>query len=139
MASGTPEIKAMLERGDYVEAMVRTVELYDYVSFVELEHLLEAYMPVEGNQAIAMGQDEDIIIWGGMSQAFRDLVLALLRSERVSREPSSTLTYLIDGKSISLPLAKRLPKGGYKTPHWLPICFRVASKAKITRRRKGAA
>jgi hypothetical protein len=65
------------------------------------------------------------VLWAGMSQAFAD-ALELLRSQgRVHVHGTSPLVYLIDGGMLRLPVAKRPPKGGYKQPHWVPVCLRT--------------
>jgi hypothetical protein len=44
----------------------------------------------------------------------------ILRAARkIHPVPTSRLTYIIDGKFLSLPIAKN--ERHYKKPHWLPV------------------
>lgn len=112
-------------RGDCADAVVSYIRLYDWVTFIELAKRFAPYITTEGDFEMTFGNDENLIIWSRMSQEFLALILRLLDEKRVFMHPSSRLTYMIDGRTLVLPTAERPPKGGYKTPHWLPICLRV--------------
>lgn len=108
-----------------VEALIELIRERDHVSFTELERVLdERSVPTKGNQAIFIGT-ENVILWAGMSPEFVEAVLGL--RGRAEPEPCDMLVYLIDGRLLSLPLAKRIPKHGYKEPHWVPAVFRLVS------------
>lgn len=117
--------KEHAERGDVAEAVVSYVRLYDWVTFIELSKRFAPYITTEGEFEMTFSNDDNLIIWQRMSQEFLALILRLLEEKRIFMHGSCRLTYLIDGGTLGLPTAERPPKGGYKTPHWLPICLRV--------------
>ena len=106
-----------------VMARVREV---DYVSLVEVERLLESHIDVRGDMVITLDTDPNCILWANVSEQFVDVFdRVTAHGDNTARmEPASRLTYLVDGKTLSLPLVQRPPKTGYKAPHWLPIYLR---------------
>lgn len=110
---------------DAIEAYVRQ---YDWVTFVELGRRLDPYFDLKGSWALEVAPN--VILWLGMSQQFVDAVEELRHAKRVWAWPSSFLTYMIDGGGLKLPLAKRIPKTGYKKERWLPVTLRVHEFAK---------
>ena len=110
------------EDGDFGEALAIYVETYRHVSFVELQQRLAPYMETSGDVELVMG-GANLVMWAGMSQGFVDAVLQAERNGRIQWEPASVLVYLIDGAVPSMPVAKRVPKGGYKAPRWLPVVW----------------
>lgn len=105
---------------DAIEAYIRQ---YDHVTFVELLSRLEPFADVRGDFGLELR--DNVVLWAGMSESFTDAIEQLRAEKRVWPTPTVWLTYMIDGGSLSLPIAKRIPKGGYKKPHWLPVCLRV--------------
>ncbi len=63
----------------------------------------------------------NIIIWSGVSQEAADAFNDLIGSKAIEMRPTQFLTYLVDGRTLTLPLAKQLRH--YKSPHWLPVAF----------------
>ena len=96
----------------------------DWVSFPEIgEFLAEDGIDVKGDISLEIAPN--LVVWAGMSHEFADLMRDALKSNRIYPHPSSSLTHLIDGGMLTLPVAKRLPKNGYKKPHWMPTVFRT--------------
>lgn len=95
----------------------------DYVSFAELERwLTDRGVDVAGDYAIE--PLHNVIIWGGVSKQFCDIFFRL--RPHLHLEPcSSLLVYMIDGKLMRFPVARRPPRNGYKDPHWLPVTLRA--------------
>jgi hypothetical protein len=48
----------------------------------------------------------------------------LQAAEQIAYVPCSYLAYWIDGGMLNIPVAKEPPKGGYKSPRWLPVVLR---------------
>jgi hypothetical protein len=92
------------------------------VSFVELRRLLGEDR-ARGDLAVEFPGMPNVVLWAGMSQDFVDLVDAITKSGRAVITPTTVLVYLADGVTPNFPLAKRLPRGGYKQPHWTPVTF----------------
>lgn len=111
---------------DLPGAIVEYVRQYDWVTFIELQRKMGAHFNVNGDITIAIAADHpNVILWGGMSTVFAETIDTLLRKKRVHIHPAQYLTYFIDGGTMDMPIAKRIPAGSdYKTPHWLPICLR---------------
>ncbi len=108
-------------------AIVDLVARLDYVSFAELPRRLAeagfAESRLKGDSTLEL--PGNIILWCGLSAELVDAIRALLDSKRLHLHPASTLVYIIDGVALRLPVAKRLPKEGYRKSHWLPVCLRV--------------
>lgn len=136
-ALGYDDWRPLAARGDLAGAIVAYVAAYDWVTFPELMRKLEPHVPggVRGQWAICSPQDENVILWTGMSEVFQHAIRDLLAARRLFFHPAQLLTYLIDGGLLRLPVAKRLPKGGYKAPHWVPVCLRTVPPREQRRRR----
>ena len=88
-------------------------------SFVDVEHELDRLgYPYVGDYDVAL--PGNVVIWAGWTQDAAELVNDLLRARRVHLNATSPLTYVIDGKLLNLPIAKRPPARGYKTARWAP-------------------
>ena len=114
----------LAREGDIEGAIVSYVEENDWVTFPELCRQLEQFLETRGTHAVAM-REPTLILWLGMSERLADAFDTVLRAGRVYPHSASLLTYLVDGGILHLPLAKRIPRNGYKTEHWLPVCLRT--------------
>jgi hypothetical protein len=115
-ASQIPQLSA----DQMTEDVLWYIQNYDWVTPVELVRRYREQG--KGNHSLC--SQDNIVIWDGMSEKLVAAILQLLRAKAIHCHPSSPLTYLIDGACLTLPLAKRPPKGGYTKEHWLPITFR---------------
>ena len=105
--------------------IVDYIEDRDYVSFPQLErHGAQAGYAMEGTAALELG-GKNVVVWMGMSQAFCDAIRELLDEKTIFLCPTTSLTYLADGKILILPIAKRPPANGYTKPHWCPAVMRI--------------
>lgn len=114
----------LIDQGDIRSAIVEYVRSRDWVTFAELKNRFGKY--AEGNVALESTQNPNIIFWVGMSKEFTDDIASLLGT-KLFLHPASSFTYMIDGATLDLPLVKRLPKKGYRKPHWLPACLRLVA------------
>lgn len=92
------------------------------VTFVELHRALTDSM--EGKWCLCSTAHPNIIIWVGVNQDFIDALQELMTEGKIEMRSTAMLTYLVDGESLSLPLATR--SYNYKKPHWLPMCVNLA-------------
>lgn len=93
------------------------------VSFVEIESVLrEAGLDTDGDNAIDVGKN--IVVWAGMSQEFVDVMVLVHKSRKTEMDGTSTVLYIVDGKFLTLPVAQRPPKSGYKELHWAPAILK---------------
>ncbi len=99
------------------ERILDLVRVRRYVSFVELERHLGADMAGDG--CVTLGDNANVVLWSGISDAFAEAVSGLLRAGAVRLVPTSSLTYAVDGKLLALPVVKGAYH--YRRPHWLPV------------------
>jgi len=112
---------------DDIEAFVKQ---RDYVTFVEIQNL-RGRGALRGDCGLEIPGREDLVLWGGMSDELGEALDELIRAGRIHLVPASRLTYLVDGGSMRLPLAKRPMGKPYKKPHWLPCCLRPGSGKEV--------
>ena len=115
------------------QAVLDYIRARDWVTYAEIEKVLATYIQVAGEGGIEMGDFANVTLWGGVSCAFVDTVDEVLRTQLVWRQPVSVMYYLLDGSSLTLPLAKR--RRAYAQPHWLPVCFRPIERCGAQKRR----
>jgi hypothetical protein len=60
-------------------------------------------------------------LWQRLTKEAVDALEELRQAKKIHQLPASVLSYLIDGMTLRLPLAKRAQH--YKTPHWAPVYF----------------
>ena len=76
-----------------------------------------------GGEAALMSQNcAGIMYWAGMSHEGCDGLLNLHSEGLWHMHHISPLAYVIDGRILKLPLAKKLRP--YKQPHWLPAVLK---------------
>lgn len=90
-------------------------------SFADLKRNLNANNRLDGTISFCASRDENVVLWAGMSQDFGNALAYLLSEELIELTPTEYLVYLCDGYVLDLPVAKRLRKKGFKSPHWLPV------------------
>ena len=62
-------------------------------------------------------------MWVNVSRAADQALSELLAEDYCHMKTTAFLTYLVDGITLNLPIAKQRRK--YKTPHWLPVVFNL--------------
>lgn len=107
------------------DAVVAYVESHDWVSFVEAERVAAEHgVSGESGHGLESSTVNNVVFWVG-GEAFIELMRHVLSEKRVHLHPSTMLVYLVDGKVLTLPLAKRPPTNGYSKPHWAPMTLRT--------------
>jgi len=113
--------------GDLPHPLVERIQEYvaktDYVTFAELANRFGDEFR-GGEHCLSKGNNT--VLWIGMTEEAAKAVTALLEGGAIAVQPTSPLTYLIDGSCPGLPVAKQARR--YKTPHWLPVTLRPAGK-----------
>jgi hypothetical protein len=91
----------------------------DNVSFPELMRAI----PDSAGGRVLCHDNDNLILWEGMSQPFVDAIQELQRDgEIVFRRVSArdaTFIHIVDRAGLRYPIAKRIQK--YARPRWLPI------------------
>jgi len=102
-------------------------EIIDFIknhpctSFVELERFISGF---SGELGLFLGEDGyNILLWTVSVEA-ADALKELLQKDVIYLSYCSPLIYMIDGKGLNLPYAKR--RVHYKEPHWLPITMSMS-------------
>lgn len=113
------------QNGNTIEAIEQYISYMNgAVSFVEIERMLAPYVEVKGDVSIGIGiHNKNIIFWAGLSEKVAQAIIDLEINGKIHFRPTNTFVYLIDGKALTYPIAKRPPKKGYKDLRWLPVCL----------------
>jgi hypothetical protein len=61
-------------------------------------------------------------LWANMSRTLIAAIAAIKPLLEVN--VTSVLVYFADGHSLTLPIATRIPKGGFRKPHWVPVVLK---------------
>jgi hypothetical protein len=112
------------------DAIIKYVEnAKDWISFAELSQRIEGFKSDEEETAALFYPGHDnLLIWPNMSAAAVEAITELLAENKIRLQHGSPLSYLIDGATVKLPIAKSLRN--YRTMHWLPMFIRpVYNKA----------
>ena len=98
----------------------------DWVSFWELtNHLRSRGFVVDGNLELCCPTEENVVYWSCMSLPYSQAVARLRLNEKIFLHPVPVTTYLVDGGTLSLPVATGVADGKLTTPYWLPVCLRT--------------
>ena len=105
------------------QRILAKVEAYDYVTLAELDREIEGF---SGEYSFANPNmiERNITHWGVSEEAFLALQ-GLLADKKVFMDATNWLTYMLDGATLELPIAKRVDHT-YKKLHWLPVVLRPA-------------
>lgn len=79
-------------------------------------------VPYDGDMSLAL-EPLNLVLLTAVSQQACDIAEEIRQCSWLTVEASSIFVYAYEGAPIiaGLPLAKKPPKGGYKTPHWTPV------------------
>ncbi len=111
-----------MEREEMKATALEYINRNDAVSYAELQWLFEQKgYDYRGDLMACSDQNEHVVFWSGWNKDTFDMMGELIHEGLVHREPTSALTYLIDGASMCFPVVKQ--KVDYKTDHWLPTVF----------------
>ena len=102
-------------------AIFAYVKSHPYASMVELEDCVPGF---KGSDC-SWSKDGNLVLWDSLSFVGSQAVHELCKDKKISLEPCTLHTYLVDGRWSSLPIAKQIPTKGYKNPHWLPVTLKA--------------
>lgn len=101
------------------DEMLRFIQEQTQVSFAELErHFGEQ---AAGEYVLFAGAS-NVILWDNVSEEFVLAFRKLQEDNLIRMTPTSPLTYLINGRVLKYPLAKRVL---YSSTHWLPVILKA--------------
>jgi hypothetical protein len=88
------------------------------VSFARMaQELSRRGVEPRGRYAIHPAGYPHMVVWMGMSLAFKEAVLELLSAGTITLKLASPLVYLLDGDMPAMPVAESVC---VKNDHWLP-------------------
>lgn len=91
------------------------------VSFVELEN-------IPGFKGDYVWDTHlNIILWQGISLEGIKCLQDLLIENKIDLADAGILTYIVDGKVLNVPLAKKCTRKYNKT-HWFPVMFNTVNR-----------
>ena len=117
------ELKFVNDETNPLEERIMKYLLKDHVTFAEIEDTFGS-----GDCALVFG--DNMIIWPNLPEEVFKCITSLWDKRKVLFQPTQIITYLVDGRALDLPIAKR--DINYKHPHWLPVVIRRTEIAKGT-------
>ena len=92
------------------------------VSFAEIDYLFETYGFDYKGDFLNGTNTDNVFVWGGWNE---DACNAWKKAYKMGLhlDPCSELVYFFDGKSLNLPIVRKVTN--YKKPHWLPCVINV--------------
>ncbi|WP_455920506.1 hypothetical protein [Priestia megaterium] len=110
------------------EAVMKVMNEKTGVSFVEFEWELERQeIPYKGTYSLCIPTNPNVMMWSNMSNDYSEAVKELIFDDRqIKPEQAPLMVYLMDGRALSYPLAKKLGYP-YKSERWLPVVFNKGS------------
>lgn len=120
--------------GDHAGAILSYVAAHDHVTFAELVGALDGPMPARGECELSLDTAEHgrLVLWAGVSEPFGAAVEELRWSGELLAVPTSAMTYMMEGATLDLPVARVPPRGGYREPHWVPVVLRTREQEEAT-------
>ena len=92
------------------------------VSFAEMVRDIPGFNAVDLADAYELGGDKPgVILWCFLSRPAFEALRNLQASGRIKATPCDVWPYWIDGRTLTLPIAK--PGRRYKRPRWLPVLW----------------
>jgi hypothetical protein len=101
-------------------AILAYVRLHPHATIVELEDNVQGF---KGDDASWGKADSNLVMWDSLSFLGAQAISELGQARKLVLEPCDVLIYIMDGRWPTLPVAKRMPKGGFKSPHWVPLAL----------------
>jgi hypothetical protein len=109
-------------------------EIYNFVKTRRFVSFAEIVLQFgEGDETIEL-KDYNIVLWANLRSDVAEAILELLRERKLFLIPTHVLVYIIDGRVLSLPVAKRLRK--YKKLHWLPVVLDIEPPKDVGRKKR---
>lgn len=123
-----PEFNGALNE-ELLEKWLAFIKANPATSFVDLERLAKGLITVEGDAALFLpiagvcsASESNVCAWAGVSLEFLAHTDELTR-RGVYAVSDAYITYLIDGKTLSLPLVKTKLRKNPRKQMWLPMVF----------------
>ena len=103
-------------------------EIYNYivknggVTYAELERVFEQHgFSYCGDLEIYSDRSDNVVFWTGWNEQALEIISALIREGKIHRTPCPSWVYLVDGKSLTLPVCRS--RKDLRRKCWLPTVF----------------
>lgn len=94
-----------------------------------LEMLLDDHQIDGSGEAILEMSQFNLVIWSGLHPVLADSITRLLDRKKLQAKRANWFSFFAAGRLLDLPMAKRVPAKGYKSPHWMPTIFALVQKS----------
>src|SRR5438309_1930814 len=95
-----------MQRRQVADAVAGLVERANQVTFMELQRFLQGLeIPTRGELNLCFESDQNVLLWSGMSPEMTELVLELMREQKIFAHKASVAAYHLEGGVLNLPLA----------------------------------
>lgn len=104
------------------QIILEYIKRHDGTSFVEIEELFdENHFNYRGNGAYSSGEQQNVIFWIGWNKQAFNIIAELKRDGHIAMNICEPFVYLVDGKSLSLPILRKPSDAKHEC--WLPVTF----------------
>ena len=100
------------------------VELIRRRRNVSMAEISQHFKDTDGNLDMLLHEENNLVLWGGMSRKFCDVMNEVNRSRKTEITGTCYLSYLHDGMCMKYPVAKSCTRK-YKKPRWVPAIFNI--------------
>jgi hypothetical protein len=100
------------------------IQGHPWTTFAELKrHFGDEFA---GSRTGWLDEERNLLLWPKMSERFVEALNNLLQDGKIVMKPAPLWIYLLDGVTLSLPLARGRYR--YREPHWVPVYFDVKER-----------
>lgn len=115
----------LAEHGQINAGIVEFLRRNDTASFALLHEKFAKYLPVDGEQGLALRSDPNVVLWTGMSQKWAETLSGLIADRRIYVHPISADAYKSPANPVNLPLLAELSETRCSRPMWFPAALRL--------------
>lgn len=121
-----PAWAQLAKHGQLKGALVEYVRENGETLLPELQEALQPYLPVTGDQGLALRTNPNTVLWSGMDQVLCELLQELVSSKRLYFHPVNVDRYQAISAGLKLPVLPEPTESKLTRPSWLPVALRTA-------------
>ena len=111
---------------DLAQQIVEHLEKFGHTTFAELQDKLSDLCVGNEDPGYEWSVDHpNLVIWTHFTLKGICTMVHLKRTGVIELDPCPILYYMMDGRLLSYPVAKRPPSRGYTKPHWVPTVMHL--------------
>lgn len=110
----------------FAELVIEFLEARGPSTFAELQMTLSDLCTKEGDIGYewVVGQS-NVVLWSNFTLKGISTLVHLKHTGVIELDPCPSFYYMMDGCTLTYPIAKRPPKRGYTKPHWVPTVLSI--------------